>query len=698
MKKFILFISIFAYAFLFKLSTYSAAVDYSWIDDYCVVDYNVVSSNERYANITSCDFSSATSLKNVTIPDKVSHNNQDYIVNVNGPLFKSSKYIENVVFKSGSKLSSGRQLFHNSSVKSIIFENNIDTTDLTDMASMFEITNSLVKLDFGNLDISRVTDMSSFIQSSSLKEIDFSKLDNRSVTNMTGFYNSYVLDKIKLGNKFNFHVSDRVNGGMFGRGTWVREEDGKEFSAVEIAYNTKDKDMTGTYRKISNISYEIYPSYTTTYNVNIKTPFEFVSKSDDSKYFVTHSDDLKKQYVYYEFDKVNGSYVLNSSDSITMRIPDAVTDVSGNKYDYQFTIDNLTVSDNMFDLCTQDKVYFAMALYNNGLNFHNNLHGSVQDIVNEKNSLYNVSANVRYDVTFSIVDKNGNPVDGSYLFSAYDLDIHAYGDTNNPNLNDPNLGYGLHSEGINFYNGGSFDFDTFQLAKTTSFITKMNNIAPDIPLRVTGSRIDSASEASEFLIKANSRSAKVQFTFGSNAGIGILSYYQPRTIEIENRNTQEELIVGSKFIIKDYEGNEVASWTTTDKSSSFFLNPGKYVVTQISVPDGYNLAKEEVFFVDINDSLTFNGKSVEKIIIYNDKNNDNGEINEGGKCSSKVIDGKRHYYDTEGNEIQKSEWPNKCQENVPTGSRVPLMLICGGIILIFAAAIIVKKGSKLKKI
>ena len=149
-KTFYIFLSLL-FAFIIRITLVSASDDYSWIDNYCIVNYRIVSSTEKYADITSCNFSTATDLKDVVVPATMVHENETYTVNVNGPLFQLTKYIESVTFRSGSKLSNGFKLFRYSSPKRIVFENDIDTSDLTDLTQMLDNVNSLEYIDFGNL-------------------------------------------------------------------------------------------------------------------------------------------------------------------------------------------------------------------------------------------------------------------------------------------------------------------------------------------------------------------------------------------------------------------------------------------------------------------------------------------------------------------------------------------------------------------
>ena len=77
-----------------------------------------------------------------------------------------------------------------SKVKEIKFEN-FDTSQVTDMSSMFVYCRSLISLDVSKFDTSQVTNMSSmFFGCSSLISLDVSKFDTSQVTNMFGMFNN----------------------------------------------------------------------------------------------------------------------------------------------------------------------------------------------------------------------------------------------------------------------------------------------------------------------------------------------------------------------------------------------------------------------------------------------------------------------------------------------------------------------------
>ena len=69
-------------------------------------------------------------------------------------------------------------------------------------------------------------------------------------------------------------------------------------------------------------------------------------------------------------------------------------------------------------------------------------------------------------------------------------------------------------------------------------------------------------------------------------------------VEISKVDIGGEEVVGAKLIIKDSEGNEVASWVTDGTPHRIDrLAPGDYVLIEISAPDGYEIAEEVPFTV-----------------------------------------------------------------------------------------------------
>ncbi|EOH1637389.1 BspA family leucine-rich repeat surface protein [Enterococcus faecalis] len=92
---------------------------------------------------------------------------------------------------------------------------NFDTSKVTDMSKMFESCSRLTELDVSNFDTSKVTDMSKmFNLCSRLTELDVSNFDTSKVTNMSYmFSNIHNIQKLNLSN---FDTSQVINmSGMF---------------------------------------------------------------------------------------------------------------------------------------------------------------------------------------------------------------------------------------------------------------------------------------------------------------------------------------------------------------------------------------------------------------------------------------------------------------------------------------------------
>lgn len=636
----------------------------------------------------------------VVIPASARISNENYAVVIDGSLFLNNKDVTSVRVKSGVTLKNGYRLFYGADkLTNVVFEKDIITNELENTSQMFYNTTALTTLDLGNLDTSHVTNMGGMFQSCRAAYIDISMLDMRAATNQESMFSTHDLKKIKLGSKNVFNVSsDSIKAVSFGRGTWRRVDDGKEFSALEIAKKTESQDMSGTYEFVSEVSTEILPKFLVTYKINFsQNDVVITDKSANSHFKLVDSKNQKNKYLYYELIKNSNEFTTDSSEYVVLKIVDAVTDKDDNLYDLQIKIDSFVI-DQMPDDQSIDSAIYLLLQSNGSLLFANTIYANKDALINGEGNVTAGNGTSNYDVEFKVIDKSGNPVNGSFIFSAYDLDMPAnvsYGDTNYISNITPNYGFGLHSEGVNLYSGG-FDENTLLKSKTVSYIYDISTGLPNgVFRRLTGSRSDAASEASEFAIKADSKGAKVQFTFGRNAGISVISNYQPKNVRIENRNDFGEVLIDSHFILKDEDGNTIEEWDTTETPERYFLNPGKYTITQVSVKDGYPLAKDTVFYVGMLDKIIVDGKETtnDLITIINSK-----DATVAGKCKSEKINGIWHYYDTKGNEISKDEWPNKCQDPVPTGSQIPYVAIGLGSVLVLLIFTVVKKKSRIKNI
>ena len=95
---------------------------------------------------------------------------------------------------------------------------NLDTSNVTDMSSMFKGTYILTSLDLSNLDTSNVTDMSSMFEGTNLlTSLDLSNLDTSNVTDMSSmFKDTYALTSLDVSS---FNTSNVTNMEMMFDGT-----------------------------------------------------------------------------------------------------------------------------------------------------------------------------------------------------------------------------------------------------------------------------------------------------------------------------------------------------------------------------------------------------------------------------------------------------------------------------------------------
>ena len=97
----------------------------------------------------------------------------------------------------------------------------------------------------------------------------------------------------------------------------------------------------------------------------------------------------------------------------------------------------------------------------------------------------------------------------------------------------------------------------------------------------------------------------------------VIMYNEPSRVGIkiskQDITTKEEL-PGATLVVKDINGNEIASWVSTSEPRYIELEPGEYMLTEISAPDGYDLSYEVVKFTVDSD-----GNATTDVVMYNSK-------------------------------------------------------------------------------
>ena len=90
---------------------------------------------------------------------------------------------------------------------------NLNTSNVTDMCSMFEACNSLLELNLSSFNTSNVTDMQlMFVDCWALEDLDVSNFDTKNVTSMYGmFARCYALESLELSNFDTGNVTNMVS-------------------------------------------------------------------------------------------------------------------------------------------------------------------------------------------------------------------------------------------------------------------------------------------------------------------------------------------------------------------------------------------------------------------------------------------------------------------------------------------------------
>ena len=78
--------------------------------------------------------------------------------------------------------------------------------------------------------------------------------------------------------------------------------------------------------------------------------------------------------------------------------------------------------------------------------------------------------------------------------------------------------------------------------------------------------------------------------------------------------TNKEELPGATLLVKDANGNEIATWVSTSEPRYIELEPGEYMLTEIQAPNGYDLSYEVVRF-----TVDSEGNATTDVVMYNSK-------------------------------------------------------------------------------
>lgn len=137
-------------------------------------------------------------------------------------------------------------------------------------------------------------------------------------------------------------------------------------------------------------------------------------------------------------------------------------------------------------------------------------------------------------------------------------------------------------------------------------------------------------------IAAPERYAKAEtITFEVTDGMEVQSvvmYDKPIEVSVSKLDvTNDQELPGAKLIVKDQEGKEIESWISTEEPHKMNLAAGTYTLTEVTAPDGYEVAETVIFTV--TDSM-----EVQTVKMYDAPKDGTTDLT--GKTTTKTTGGK----------------------------------------------------------
>ena len=165
----------------------------------------------------------------------------------------------------------------------------------------------------------------------------------------------------------------------------------------------------------------------------------------------------------------------------------------------------------------------------------------------------------------------------------------------------------------------------------------------------------------------------------------VVMYDQPIQVEISKLDiTNDEELPGAKLTVKDEEGNLIEEWVSTSEPHKLNLAAGKYTLTEVTAPDGYEVAESIEF--EVTDSM-----EVQHVKMYDSPKDDTIDLT--GKTDSKTTGGGGSYTPSSGNPIS-----NVISQAVQTGDfnrylTAAAIVIAGSVTLLVLFLTRKKKGT-----
>ena len=248
--------------------------------------------------------------------------------------------------------------YYLSNVKEIAFDN-FDTSQVTNMGSMFEACKSLTSLDVSKFGTSQVTDMSyMFGEGEALETLDVSKLNTNQVINMDGmFHHCKNLISLDVSEFDTSHVTDMS--GMFNHCENLTSLDVSKFDTSQVK---SMRWMFGNCESLTNLDVR---KFDTSQVTNMKAMFQACRKLIELNISNFNTSQV-----------TNMSYMFCNCSSLRSIYVSEYNETTGNGW----TTKNVTDSDEMFTSATK-------LVGGNGTKF---------------NSSY-------IDATYARIDKEGEP-------------------------------------------------------------------------------------------------------------------------------------------------------------------------------------------------------------------------------------------------------------------------------------------------
>ena len=551
----------------------------------------------------------------------------------------------------------GYMFSYDSSLETVVFPKT-DASKVYRTQYMFTYCTSLKNIDLSVVGFTnKLTDVQSmFARCEDLETVDLSTLDITNCTYFSDFFHDCTsLKKITLGENFKYKQNPDISGQLsngFPSGIWLYDGDNTKYKATDIVKKLETGSMPGTFTKVADHSIQAeFPAQYKIGKIYKIDDLQIIRKRGAAEAIKEWNADWADDGTIWM--KVDGSEL--DPDDDTLRAPytlvltfrDVVEDAFGNKFDLQLKYDNITLYQASEIVMSSDQHSSEYYHFFFRISKEGNICVRGEDRISlENESDPSSSPNAVYDLTLTITDSKGNPQPGHFIFSIYDLDISSYIDyqrrqagdteTTTPSTERSDRAYGLYSEGIYLKDG--FDIDTLTYPENTylRMLGKSGDGKWD-GYRITGTQIDSSSELTDVVVRGDASGSTFTWT-GWSCEDFMLYKYQPEPVYFHKVDQFGNRIDGAKLELyktADNDGNvidpphKIDEWITDSSKNadySAFMEPGKYLLREVTTPDGYETSADVEFIIDTDyDVCDTDGNKIDGL--YDEDGNRHPEMN-----------------------------------------------------------------------